>query len=221
MTRKIITCSFFIWMMGACSIYATELIIPSMKITSGSEIVIPVLIDDIENMAGIKLSLEYDKQLLTYQKGEKTPITSSLMHIINDKKPGKLIIVMAGARGVKVKNEPIIKLFFKANTVTSETKTNFTVNEIQLMSDQLKEINSMIRSESMTIQPMKTKTDVQNNSPGNLNKQKDQKLNQNITEKIKDEILNIAKPQPSKEAVAQSITPVTESPISKSITPTK
>jgi len=179
---------------------ATSLIFPPFEATSGQAINIPVIIDNIDNMAGIKLSLEYDNKILIYQKGEKTRITSSLMHIINDKKPGKLIIVMAGARGVKVTNQAIINLYFKVNNIEKESvSTSFVVKEVQLMSDTLKEIDCNIKVNPVVITKNKSKKiEKQNpakelkkdaaktNNTNNKKNDNDKTNNKKIQEKSKD-----------------------------------
>ena len=44
------------------------------------------MIDQTANLAGVKLILHYNKDLLTFQEGVKTQSTVA-MHIINDKTP--------------------------------------------------------------------------------------------------------------------------------------
>ena len=95
-------CGFItiIWISPA---WGTELHIPPLKGIPGESIDIPVMIDQVDNLAGVKLIMRYDPEILTFKKGMRTKYTSSLMHIINDKKPGILIVVMAGAKGIKGK----------------------------------------------------------------------------------------------------------------------
>jgi len=92
---------------------ATELSIPEINGRAGQIINVPVMIDTVDNLAGVKIVLQYDKTLLTYKSSARTKQTSSLMHIVNDKKPGILIIVMAGAKGIKGKNFSIFSLEFE------------------------------------------------------------------------------------------------------------
>jgi hypothetical protein len=133
---------------------ATELRIPALKAQSGREISIPLIIDQIGNLAGVKLILHYDKDLLAFKTGNKTQETQSLMHIINDKTPGKLIIVMAGARGIQGKEMPILTLDFTVKKgLTGNHTTVIEVPEVQLMGDDLKEIECKIRVGALTIQP--------------------------------------------------------------------
>lgn len=127
---------------------ATTLIIPYVAASPGHTVEIPIMIDQIENLAGIKLILSYDKTALKYVRAVKGKAASSLMHVVNDKKPGQLIIVMAGAKGIKGKDVTLMTLTFKLNPVLSESikKTEIAVNEIQVMDDRLKEVKCGIKS---------------------------------------------------------------------------
>ena len=143
-----------IFLFGAASVWATELQIPPLKAKAGQEIRVPLLLDQIGNLAGVKLVLHYDKELLTFKEGNKSPATQSLMHIINDKTPGKLIIVMAGARGIQGKGMTILTLDF---TVKKGLEGNHTtvieIPEVQLMGDDLKEIECKAKPGTIVIQP--------------------------------------------------------------------
>ena len=143
----------FLFLCAAHPAFGTELIIPALTAKPGNTITIPIRIDSVDNLAGIKLVIQYDKNLLTYKKADKTEHTSSLMHIVNDKNPGVLILVMAGPKGIKGKDFSIINLTFN---VTSGLKGNHTtqlkITESQLMSDQLKDIKHTINALSLTIQ---------------------------------------------------------------------
>ena len=119
----------------------TEITLPSMTGKSGQSIDVPIMIDQVDNLAGVKLVMNYDPKILTFKNGTKTKLTNPLMHIINDKKPGFLILVMAGARGIKGKSFPIMILSFEiAKGLQGNHSTEIKIKEVQLMSDQLKEI---------------------------------------------------------------------------------
>ena len=138
-----------------------ELTFPAVEIDPGGGFEMPVMVDGVENLAGVKLSLSYDQRVLTFKKAEKTRATTSLMHIVNDKKPGVLIIVMAGARGIKGKKFPLLRLSFEAKTPDDlPHETKIEVKEIQLMSDQLKDLPAKIVSRPILIRipkkPVKT-----------------------------------------------------------------
>ena len=132
----------------AVSAGATTLFIPSVTAKAGDSVQVPIRIDAVDNLAGIKLVIRYDTALFTYEKARKTDKTASLMHVVNDKNPGTLIIVMAGAKGIKGKDMTIMRLTFKVTRIPglkAKTKSKFEIPEVQMMNDQLKEIKCDVR----------------------------------------------------------------------------
>jgi len=133
---------------------ATEIRISPYTVKSGEIIDVPLMIDEVDNLAGLKLVLAYDPELLVFRKGAKSKETDSLMHIVNDKKPGSLIIVMAGAKGIQGKNFPVVTVTFEAKKGLKENRmTTISITEVQLMSDQLKEIKCTTNIKPITILP--------------------------------------------------------------------
>ncbi|MBU0652184.1 MAG: cohesin domain-containing protein [Proteobacteria bacterium] len=134
--------------------WGAELRIPDLKGRSGQEIRVPLVIDQTANLAGVKLILHYNKELLTFREGVKTESTQSLMHIINDKTPGKLIVVMAGARGIQGKEMTILTLTFAIKKgLTGNHATAIEAPEVQLMGDDLKEIECRVKPGMIVILP--------------------------------------------------------------------
>jgi len=134
--------------------YATEISIPAQKAKAGQTITVPIMIDQVDNLAGVKLVITYDKQVLTFKKAAKTKHTNSLMHIVNNKKPGLLIAVMAGAQGIKGKDFPIFILTFQVGKdLKSKRDTDIKITEVQLMSDKLKDIHCKIKIAPLSILP--------------------------------------------------------------------
>ena len=146
---------FLPWAILAVSpAWGAELRIPDLKGRSGQEIRVPLVIDQTANLAGVKLVLHYNKELLTFREGVKTESTQSLMHIINDKTPGKLIIVMAGARGIQGKEMALLTLTFVIKKgLTGNQTTAIEAPEVQLMGDDLKEIECKVKLGSVVIMP--------------------------------------------------------------------
>jgi len=126
--------------------FALEVFIPSTKVIPGQSIDIPVMIDQIDNLAGIQINMTYDQNVLTYVNAFKSRETSPLIHIVNSKKPGVLIIVMAAGMGISGKNFPLITLTFNVRKEIDKNKkqVNLDIIEIKLMSDQLKYLKSNI-----------------------------------------------------------------------------
>lgn len=128
-----------------------EVFIPSARAIPGQSVDIPVVIDKVDNLAGIKIVITYDHHVLTFVTADKSKETSSLMHVVNSKNPGVLIIVMAGAKGVGGENLPLVTMRFNVRKQIPEAlkQTKLAITELQLMSDQLKELKSTI-----TIKPI-------------------------------------------------------------------
>lgn len=132
---------------------AAELFLPASKGAAGKEVVIPLMVDQIDNLAGIKVVLTYDEQRLGFVKAVKTEKTANLMHVVNDRKPGLLILVMAGAKGVALANEAVMDLHFAVKPDAPAGSTaRLTITEAQLMSDQLKDIACKWRADPLLIQ---------------------------------------------------------------------
>ena len=136
------------------SVGATEIRIHPITTLPNQTIDVPIIVDEVDNLAGVKLVMSYDPEILVFKKGAKTKETDSLMHVVNDKKPGQVIVVMAGARGIKGKNVPIFTLTFDVKSgLKGNHVTRIAVKEAQLMSDQLKEIKCTVVVDPITISP--------------------------------------------------------------------
>ena len=134
--------------------FATEIRIPPLTAKSGQTVDIPLMIDEIDNLAGVKIVMTYDPQILTFEEGVKSKATNALMHVVNDKKPGLLILVMAGARGIKGKGFSIMTLTFKIKEgLKGNHSTQISITEVQLMSDELKDIQCKSVVHPLTILP--------------------------------------------------------------------
>jgi len=146
--------SFLISVSWQGLVNATEIRIYPITTRPSQTIDVPIIIDEVDNLAGVKLVMSYDAEILVFKKGAKTKETDSLMHVVNDKKPGEVIVVMAGARGIKGKNFPLFTLTFDVKPgLKGNHVTKIAIIEAQLMSDQLKEINYTVTVNPITIAP--------------------------------------------------------------------
>ncbi len=126
--------------------FGAELTIPDLRIRTGEDIRVPLIVDQVDRLAGVKLVINYNKELLTFKGGARSKSTDSMMHVINDKTPGKLIVVMAAARGISGKNVTLLTLFFSLKKgVTDNRETLIEATEVQLMGDDLKDIPCKIK----------------------------------------------------------------------------
>lgn len=129
-----------------------EISIPSLTAKTGETVQIPLMVDHVDNLAGVKIVMTYDKEILEFRKAGKSKHTSSLMHVVNDRKPGKLVVVMAGAKGVKGKNFPLVNLLFGVKKIPKDNKsTKIEIGEVQMMNDQLKNLQYKIKSNPLKI----------------------------------------------------------------------
>jgi hypothetical protein len=102
---------------------------------------VTLTIDKVEKLAGMKVTITYDKNLLTFVKAEKAKGLASFMHVVNDKTPGLVIIVMASASGVSGTDLPLLHLEFTPTGPGAGSKRTLSVSQIQLMNENLQEIS--------------------------------------------------------------------------------
>ena len=154
MKTKVFLFCILLITLSAVQAGAVEIQIPPLTAKSGQFIDVPILVDEVDNLAGVKLVMTYDPEILTYKAGMKTKETESLMHIVNDRKPGVLIVVMAGARGIKGKEFPIFRLTFDVKKDIKESlTTQISITESQIMGDDLRERKSTFVTHPITILP--------------------------------------------------------------------
>ena len=131
---------------------AVELSIAAIKARAGESVVVPLKVDKVHGLAGVKLVMKYDPKILVFRKGDKTKHTTSFMHIVNDKKPGLLIAVMASAKGIGGENIPILTLTFGVKAgLKGNLSTALEITELQLMNDSLKDIKTTIKIDPIAI----------------------------------------------------------------------
>lgn len=136
---------------------AAELFVPAVEAVAGKSVTVPVMLDKVDNLAGLKVAMVYDETRLGFEKAVKTEKTAGLMHVVNDTKPGQLIIVMAGARGVRIDHEAVINLHFMVKPEAAGVSgIRLRLTEVQLMSEQLKDIPCTLRFEDLVLKPSGT-----------------------------------------------------------------
>lgn len=102
---------------------------------------IDLKIDKAEKMAGMKMVLSYNQKAIQFVEAKKSKQTQPFLHVINDKNPNKLIIVMASARGITGQDIALLHMTFKKTAAENEAPF-LKVTQIQLMSEDLKEIKA-------------------------------------------------------------------------------
>lgn len=111
-----------------------------MAVQPGEKIKVPLFVDEVENLAGIKLVVEYDHQRLQYKGLRKAKKAGGLMHMVNDKEPGSLILVMAGAVGLALDEEPLAFFHFRVNENAKPGKIVLHISHVEVMADTLKPV---------------------------------------------------------------------------------
>ncbi|MCB2216804.1 MAG: cohesin domain-containing protein [Desulfobulbaceae bacterium] len=101
-----------------------------------------LVIDRAEKLAGMKVTLSYDSTNLSFVKAKKAPSVSSFMHVVNDKIPGTVIIVMASATGISGTDVELLHLYFKQTGNNPKSQMKVSVIQTQLMNENLQEIST-------------------------------------------------------------------------------
>ena len=117
--------------------------VPPLEVQSGINFALPIIVSQAENLAGIKLVMEYDAKLLVYEKTDKTEKTAVMMQVVNDRIPGKLILVMAGANGVSGCDLEVALVRFRAASglTTGKTGARVAIMETEMVSGDLKSLD--------------------------------------------------------------------------------
>lgn len=102
---------------------------------------------DAADLAGIKLVLHYDAERIKYKGMSKSKETRPMMHVVNDKNPGKLIIVMASATGQKTADFNLFDLTFDLiGEAEKKNKLEIELRSIEMMSAALVEIPCSVQT---------------------------------------------------------------------------
>lgn len=125
----------------------------------GEPLEIPVTVTGARRLAGVKLTISYDRSLLTFDAMKKTPFSSGMMHVVNDKTPGRLIVVMASATGIPKQDYPLMSLVFKPTGPVEEMRTvALKVEQAEMMDEALKSIMPTVKVEPIMLWPAKNGT---------------------------------------------------------------
>jgi len=134
-------------------IFSIILTIPFCELARGAELsfapafgenslTLTLMIDRANKLAGMKVTVIYDKENVTLKKADKSDSTGSFLHVVNDKTPGKVIIVMASAKGISGDNLELCTFQFEGKFSSEKPLQDIMVTQVQLMSEDLVEIPS-------------------------------------------------------------------------------
>lgn len=108
--------------------------------------VFSIQIDKAEKLAGLKISLDYPKNNYSYKETKKGVRLNSFMHVVNDKIPGKLVVVMASAKGISGKDITLFQVKFSSETTQKKSQDLPTLTTCELMSEDLLSIPCNLQS---------------------------------------------------------------------------
>ena len=149
--------SFFLSVLAGSALASKDqghIHLSQLTVRPGEAIQFPLQVDNIANLAGIKLVIEYDHKRVLYKGLRKAAKAGSLMHMVNDKKPGSLILVMAGAEGISLNKEPLAFLQFMVDRSAQPGATVLHISHVEVMSDTLKPLPVRTTDGEILIQDM-------------------------------------------------------------------
>lgn len=132
----------FLFFATTLPIHAAQLTLSSK--TDDTTVVIEMSLDKVEKLAGMKVAFDYPKNALLVKNTKKSSNLNSFMHVVNDKNPGKLIIVLASATGVSGKNMKLFEVTFSRVKKSEADTLILEPTECQLMSEALLSIPCVI-----------------------------------------------------------------------------
>lgn len=125
--------------------------VPQVTGCPGRSIEIPFILERPPMVAGIKFVVVYDDSLLKYKGFHKSKAASSMIHVVNSKVPGRLVIAMASARGVSGDKVEVFRLIFfvtskipPARFKSGIARTTLKIPEAELMSQGLESLKPEI-----------------------------------------------------------------------------
>ncbi len=96
--------------------------------------------NEINLLAGIKITINFSPETLSYISHKTLASLNNFMNVINDKIPGKLILVAASAQGVSGKLLNLFELEFNTVNPNHNTSESFKLVECEMMDENLKSI---------------------------------------------------------------------------------
>ena len=135
---------------SACA--AAQIRIDAQQVSAGQTVKVPIVVDGVEDLAGIKIVLQYDPGQLRYRGTVRAEAAAQMMHVVNDKRPGTLIVVMAGATGIQGENLALFTLTFEVDAALAKgAEIGLRITESQLMSAKLKDIAHTVATKSLVV----------------------------------------------------------------------
>ena len=136
---RLLVLAVLIMLFGTTAAGAATLSLVPVAASSGLKVTVQA--DTVADLAGAKLVLVYDREALAFTEARKTPATASFMHVVNPRKPGEVIVVLASAKGISGDKLPLIEAEFSLlrKKKTGEMAT-VRIERCELMSEKLQAI---------------------------------------------------------------------------------
>lgn len=139
---KLLISMLFFLLLHVTQVQAAKLLIAVQTTEAGSPTTsLRVSVKDAPDLAGLKFVFEFNRNNYTYKEFDKSATTESMLHVVNDKYPGKLIVVMASATGQPTPDAELFTLRFSQIVSTLKpADLGFKVSKTELMSAHLAQI---------------------------------------------------------------------------------
>ena len=141
--KKLSLILFLLISLSVGTLFAESAELRATTVIKGDALSLDVTVKAVNapDLAGIKLVLQYDVKRMQYKSLTKSKETQSMMHVVNDKNPGTLIIVMASATGQKNPDFDLFALGFELlESSDKPAPLEIKVSSVEMMSAALTEI---------------------------------------------------------------------------------
>lgn len=130
----------------------TEIFIPEMAVNAGARVKVPIAVTKLDDIAGIRLRVRYDPGAVRFLSGVSG--IRSFIDVINNKKAGELLVVMAGPKGVTTGQRKIYHLAFEMNdSAKKENMPPFYITDAEMMNSKLKQVPCIVKIKDISVLP--------------------------------------------------------------------
>lgn len=148
----VVSLSVTLALLSLYSAEAATLSIPKVKGKKGEVAPVQVEIRNAQGLAGLKLVLVYNKEVLAYKSYKVSPLLKDKPVVVNSREPGQLIFVMAGAEGIKEQEGTLVTFDF--NVITAKVSKEPSVLElvkVEMLDEKIKPVSFTIENGSFEL----------------------------------------------------------------------
>lgn len=143
----IISLSTILLFISIISAEAATLSIPKIQGKKGEMVSVPVEIKEAKGIAGLKFTFVYPKDILSYKNYKVSPLIKDKQVLLNSREPGQLILVMAGAEGIKEKEGILVTFDFDVivSDVIASKESNIRpvvlgIEKVEILDEKIKPV---------------------------------------------------------------------------------